>query len=238
MKKQKPVVQVQDIRKVYQMGKEQVVALKRINLDIYRGEICCIFGTSGSGKSTLLNQLAGMEKPTRGKVLIKGSCISQMSEEQLAVFRQRYLGFIFQSYNLLPTMTAVENVALPLMFRGEKLREREQAAIEMLKKVGLGHRLFHYPGQMSGGQQQRVGIARAFVTRPEVIFADEPTGNLDTKTTEEIMAMITHFSRTQGQTVVLVTHDPEMSRYGDRIIRLVDGAIIQNELQEKKGEKR
>ena len=135
-------------------------------------------------------------------------------------------------------MTAVENVALPLMFRGEKLREREQAAIEMLKKVGLGHRLFHYPGQMSGGQQQRVGIARAFVTRPEVIFADEPTGNLDTKTTEEIMAMITHFSRTQGQTVVLVTHDPEMSRYGDRIIRLVDGAIIQNELQEKKGEKR
>ena len=186
----------------------------------------------------MLDQLAGMEKPTRGKVLIKGSCISQMSEEQLAVFRQRYLGFIFQSYNLLPTMTAVENVALPLMFRGEKLREREQAAIEMLKKVGLGHRLFHYPGQMSGGQQQRVGIARAFVTRPEVIFADEPTGNLDTKTTEEIMAMITHFSRTQGQTVVLVTHDPEMSRYGDRIIRLVDGAIIQNELQEKKGEKR
>lgn len=234
MSDQKPMIHVRDIRKVYRMGDEEVVALNRINLKIYKGEICCIFGTSGSGKSTLLNQLAGMEKPTRGEILIRGECISQMDEEQLAGFRQRYIGFIFQSYNLLPSMTAIENVAMPLMFRGVAQTQREQAAERMLRKVGLSHRLHHYPGQMSGGQQQRVGIARAFVARPEVIFADEPTGNLDSKTTAEIMGMITEFSRQFRQTIILVTHDPEMVQYADRVVRLMDGNMIANKVQSRK----
>lgn len=225
----KPIIYVKNVRKVYRMGDEEVVALKRINLRIYKGEVCCIFGTSGSGKSTLLNQLAGMEKPTKGQVFIRGKNISDMNEEELAAFRQEHMSFIFQSYNLLPSMTAVENVAIPLMFKGMDRKRREAMAEEMLKRVGLSHRLHHYPSQMSGGQQQRAGIARAFVSRPEVVFADEPTGNLDTKTTAEIMDMVMGFARRFNQTIILVTHDPGMSRYADRIVTLVDGIITGDE---------
>ena len=225
----KPIIYVKNVRKVYRMGDEEVVALKRINLRIYKGEVCCIFGTSGSGKSTLLNQLAGMEKPTKGQVFIRGKNISDMNEEELAAFRQEHMSFIFQSYNLLPSMTAVENVAMPLMFKGMDRKRREAMAEEMLKRVGLSHRLHHYPSQMSGGQQQRAGIARAFVSRPEVVFADEPTGNLDTKTTAEIMDMVMGFARRFNQTFLLVTHDPGMSRYADRIVTLVDGIITGDE---------
>ena len=225
----KPIIYVKNVRKVYRMGDEEVVALKRINLRIYKGEVCCIFGTSGSGKSTLLNQLAGMEKPTKGQVFIRGKNISYMNEEELAAFRQEHMSFIFQSYNLLPSMTAVENVAMPLMFKGMDRKRREAMAEEMLKRVGLSHRLHHYPSQMSGGQQQRAGIARAFVSRPEVVFADEPTGNLDTKTTAEIMDMVMGFARRFNQTIILVTHDPGMSRYADRIVTLVDGVITGDE---------
>ena len=225
----KPIIYVKDVRKVYQMGDEEVVALKRINLRIYKGEVCCIFGTSGSGKSTLLNQLAGMEKPTKGQVFIRGKNISYMNEEELAAFRQEHMSFIFQSYNLLPSMTAVENVAMPLMFKGVERKKREAMAENLLRRVGLSHRLHHYPSQMSGGQQQRAGIARAFVSRPEVVFADEPTGNLDTKTTAEIMDMVMGFARRFNQTIILVTHDPGMSRYADRIVTLVDGIITGDE---------
>ena len=225
----KPIIYVKNVRKVYRMGDEEVVALKRINLRIYKGEVCCIFGTSGSGKSTLLNQLAGMEKPTKGQVFIRGKNRSDMNEEELAAFRQEHMSFIFQSYNLLPSMTAVENVAMPLMFKGMDRKRREAMAEEMLKRVGLSHRLHHYPSQMSGGQQQRAGIARAFVSRPEVVFADEPTGNLDTKTTAEIMDMVMGFARRFNQTIILVTHDPGMSRYADRIVTLVDGIITGDE---------
>ena len=225
----KPIIYVKNVRKVYRMGDEEVVALKRINLRIYKGEVCCIFGTSGSGKSTLLNQLAGMEKPTKGQVFIRGKNISDMNEEELAAFRQEHMSFIFQSYNLLPSMTAVENVAMPLMFKGMDRKRREAMAEEMLKRVGLSHRLHHYPSQMSGGQPQRAGIARAFVSRPEVVFADEPTGNLDTKTTAEIMDMVMGFARRFNQTIILVTHDPGMSRYADRIVTLVDGIITGDE---------
>lgn len=225
----KPIIYVKNVRKVYRMGDEEVVALKRINLRIYKGEVCCIFGTSGSGKSTLLNQLAGMEKPTKGQVFIRGKNISDMNEEELAAFRQEHMSFIFQSYNLLPSMTAVENVAMPLMFKGMDRKKREAMAEEMMKRVGLSHRLHHYPSQMSGGQQQRAGIARAFVSRPEVVFADEPTGNLDTKTTAEIMDMVMGFARRFNQTIILVTHDPGMSRYADRIVTLVDGIITGDE---------
>lgn len=229
MEHKKLMIHVQDVRKVYRMGDEEVVALNRINLKIYKGEVCCIFGTSGSGKSTLLNQLAGMEKPTRGRVLIQGKNVSAMSEEELAAFRQDHIGFIFQSYNLLPSMTAVENVAMPLMFRGTAKVKREGIAEVLLRRVGLSHRLHHYPGQMSGGQQQRAGIARAFVTRPQVVFADEPTGNLDSKTTEEIMKMIMGFARKYDETIILVTHDPGMARFADRIVTLKDGNVIGDE---------
>ena len=225
----RPVIEVKDLRKEYPLGEETVVALKRINLSVRRGEICCIFGTSGSGKSTLLNQLAGMEKPTRGEVRIGGVPVSRLSEEQLAAFRQRHIGFVFQSYNLLPGLTATENVAMPLLFRGVPKAEREEAARRMLCRVGLSHRLDHFPGQMSGGQQQRAGIARAFLARPDVVFADEPTGNLDSRTTVEVMEMICSFARDFHQTIVLVSHDPAMAQYADRIVTLIDGEIVSDE---------
>ena len=225
-KQPKTMIRVKNLRKEYRLEDDTVVALKRINLEIKQGELCCIFGTSGSGKSTLLNQLAGLEKPTFGDVFIRGVPITRLSERELAAFRQKHIGFVFQSYNLLPFMTAAENVAMPLMFRGESRRKRMKKAVAILKKVGLGNRLKHYPRQMSGGQQQRVGIARAFVAKPDVVFADEPTGNLDSKTTIEVMDMIKSFARRFNQTIVLVTHDPEMAQYADRIITLVDGRIV------------
>lgn len=225
-----PMIEIKNLHKVYRVGDEWVHALNGIDLEIMRGEICCILGTSGSGKSTLLNQLAGMEKPSKGEVLIGKAPISRMNENQLTAFRQRYIGFIFQAYNLLPYLTAEENVALPLAFRGVDKQTRLRAAGIMLEKVGLEHRLHHYPGQMSGGQQQRVGIARAFINRPKVIFADEPTGNLDTQTTLDVMDMMQRFARTYNQTIVLVTHDPELKSYVDRVVDLRDGKIISNTL--------
>ncbi len=229
----RPLIEVKHVRKEYPMGDEVVVALKRIDLSIQKGEICCIFGTSGSGKSTLLNQLAGMEKPTRGEVLIGGVPITRLSENELASFRQQHIGFVFQAYNLLPNLTATENVALPLMFRGVPKEARDRAARAMLRRVGLPNRLDHFPSQMSGGQQQRVGIARAFIARPEVVFADEPTGNLDSRTTVEVMEMICGFARKYHQTIILVSHDPEMASYADRIVTLKDGEIISDERKNK-----
>ena len=227
--REQPIIEVKNVRKEYPLEDETVVVLKRINLNIYRGEICCIFGTSGSGKSTLLNQLAGMEKPTRGCVYIGGVPISRLPEEELAAFRQRHIGFVFQAYHLRPHLTATENVALPLMFRGMPQEQREAIARKMLCRVGLAHRLDHFPSQMSGGQQQRAGIARAFITRPDIVFADEPTGNLDSATTAEIMEMICGFARKFRQTIILVTHDPEMAAYADRVVKLIDGEIVSDE---------
>ncbi len=234
--KRKKIIQARSLYKIYDMGEEKVTALKNINLDIFAGEICCIFGPSGSGKSTLLNQLAGLEKPTRGGVKICGQIISRMNENELAAFRQHHSGFIFQSYNLLNHLNALENVALPLEFAGIEKTEREKAARHMLGEVGLAGRMKHYPNQMSGGQQQRVGIARAFINRPQVIFADEPTGNLDSKSTKEVMEMMTRFVRAYRQTLILVTHDQEMAAYADRIITLKDGEIVRQEWKEKEKE--
>lgn len=224
-----PMIEIRRLRKEYPMGDERVIALAGINLSIQRGEICCIFGPSGSGKSTLLNMMAGMEKPTIGTVSIAGELVSSMSEKELALFRQNHTGFIFQAYNLLPNLDALQNVALPLVFKGESAEVRSRLARAMLAKVGLSDRLHHFPGQMSGGQQQRVGIARAFITRPDVIFADEPTGNLDSKTRIEIMEMMRRFSRALHQTIVLVTHDAEMASYADHTVTLLDGRIIREE---------
>ena len=229
---EKPIISVRKLKKVYVMGEERVYALRNINLDIPRGQVCCIFGTSGSGKSTLLNQLAGLEKPTQGMVRIGGVPISSLSENELAAFRQKHTGFVFQSYNLLGELTAVENVAMPLMFKGIPEEQRLLEAKKMLCRVGLKDRMNHFPNQMSGGQQQRVGIARAFVTRPEVVFADEPTGNLDSKTTKEVMRMIRSFAKRFHQTIVLVSHDPEMTEYADRIVTLIDGEIVSDVLHE------
>lgn len=227
------ILETKDLRKFYGSGDTQVKALDGVDLSVENGEFVAIVGTSGSGKSTLLNQLAGMEKPTRGQVLIGGVPISRLSENQLASFRQKHLGFVFQSYNLLPNLTATENVAMPLLFRGVPKQQREAAARKLLTRVGLAHRLDHFPRQMSGGQQQRAGIARAFIARPDVVFADEPTGNLDSKTTVEIMEMICSFARDYHQTIILVTHDPEMASYADRIVTLIDGEIVSNQLNNK-----
>lgn len=228
------MIQVKNLRKVYKVGTEKVVALDNINLEIEKGEFCCIVGTSGSGKSTLLNQLAGLEKPTKGSVVINGENISKMDEKKLAVFRQNNIGFIFQAYNLMPTMTAVENVALPLMFQGVKKSVREKKARAILREMQLKDRMNHKPTELSGGQQQRVGIARAFVGQPSVIFADEPTGNLDSKTTEQVMDMLMEISEKNNITFVMVTHDPELAKKAKRVVTLVDGKIIHDTKQEGK----
>lgn len=231
------IISVKDLKKVYRMGQEKVYALNGINLEIKKGEICCLFGTSGSGKSTLLNMVAGLEKPTRGSIVIKGTHVEKLNEKQLAKFRQKNVGFIFQSYNLLANLTALENVMLPLILKGYPTRARNKEALKMLKAVGLGNRIHHKPNQMSGGQQQRVSIARAFVENPEIILADEPTGNLDTKTTEEIMQLIAGMVEENGQTMLLVSHDNEASAYADRIVHIKDGEIENIETKDKYYEK-
>ena len=227
-----PVIKTDNLKKIYKLGAEKVTALAGVSLEINKGEICFLVGTSGSGKSTLLNMIAGLEKPTSGTIVLSGVHIEKLSERKLAVFRQKNLGFVFQSYNLLPTMTATENVAMPLMFSGKKQSEREKAAKKMLISVGLGKRLRHKPTQMSGGQQQRVAIARAFVSNPPVILADEPTGNLDSATTVEVMNMIVDMVRKNGQTLVVVTHEPELAVFGDKVIHIKDGKIERMEINE------
>ena len=220
-----PVIDVRGLRKVYAVGSERVVALANVSFTLARGEVCCLLGVSGSGKTTLLNMLAGLEKPTRGTIMLAGAPIHRMSEKKLAAFRQRHMGFVFQSYNLLPALTALENVELPMLFAGVRRKDRRRRAAQLLTAVGLGTHILHRPAQMSGGQQQRVGIARAFAAAPAVVFADEPTGNLDTKTTAEVMRIIINMVRHNNQTLILVTHNPELAGYCDRIISLMDGLI-------------
>lgn len=232
--KTEKVIEVKNSKKIYRMGSEVITAVDDISFDIMKGEFCCLIGTSGSGKSTLLNLMAGIEKITSGDIIIKGKRINKMSENSLARFRQRYLGFVFQSYNLLPNITALENVEFPLIFKKVPSKKRKKLAKEMLVKVGLGKRLRHKPTEMSGGQQQRVGIARAFVAKPEIIFADEPTGNLDTKTTKEVMELIKKMAKENNQTIVMVTHDPSMGQYADRVIRILDGRLESMTVQETK----
>jgi len=227
------MIRTEGLRKVYRVGKEKVVALAGIDLEIEEGEICCIVGQSGSGKSTLLNMLAGLEKPTKGEIVIAGKRVTAMDEERLALFRQENLGFIFQSFNLLQQLTAVENAALPLMFSGMSREQREKRAMKELKKMGIADRAKHRPSEMSGGQQQRVGIARAFVPRPKVIFADEPTGNLDTQTTDQVMKAMLEQVAKYGITLVMVTHEQTLAACGDRVVTLSDGKIIKNEIVQK-----
>lgn len=219
------IIEVKNAKKIYRMGKEKIVAVDDVSFTVKKGEFCCLYGASGSGKSTLLNLMAGIEKLTAGQIMIKGHNIHRMSEKGLAKFRQNTLGFVFQSYNLLNSMTALENVELPLVFKHMNKKRRRRMARQMLINVGLGARQKHKPTEMSGGQQQRVGIARAFVSNPEIVFADEPTGNLDSKTSREVMDIIKNMAKANNQTIVMVTHDRELAEYADRIIHIRDGII-------------
>lgn len=224
-----PVIRLQDVRKEYVVGDSHIHALDGVSLSVSPGEFVCISGRSGSGKSTMLNMLAGLEKPTSGEIVILDKHIENMSESARIRFRRRYIGFVFQSYNLMPQYTAVENVELPLMLRGIGKRERRKQALAVMEQVGIVSHAEHKPSELSGGQQQRVGIARALITKPPIIFADELTGNLDTKTSAEIMDLLTGLFRSSGTTFMLVSHDPDMSRYTDRTIHLLDGKIISEE---------
>ena len=220
------VITVKDLYKIYRIGENRVRALDGVSFTVRRGEFCAIVGASGSGKSTLLNMMAGLEKPTKGEIIIGNDHIEKKSENQLVRFRRKNVGFIFQSFNLLPTLSALENVALPLTFQGMSRKKRLKKAEQMLRLVGLSSHMRHKPTQMSGGQQQRVGIARALVTGPKIIFADEPTGNLDSVTSAEVMELIKKIIREHNQTLVMVTHDDHLASFADRIFRIRDGKII------------
>lgn len=219
-------ITVKDLYKLYRVGDSIVRALDGVSFEIYKGEFCAIVGTSGSGKSTLLNMLAGLEKPTKGEIVISGSHIEKMKEDELVRFRREHVGFIFQSFHLIGTMNALENVALPLMFRGDPAKERLRKADRMLSLMGLDRHKKHMPNQMSGGQQQRVGVARALVSDPDIIFADEPTGNLDSHTSEEVMRLMRRVVQSQGKTLVMVTHDDHLAEYADRVFHIIDGKIV------------
>ena len=220
------IIGVRNVHKIYRVGDNVVHALAGVSLSVARGEFAAITGPSGSGKSTLLNVLAGLEPVTTGEIVAYGHHMEEMSENELVEFRRENVGFVFQSFNLIPTMTAVENVALPLMFRGEDRTTRLAKAQEMLEIVGLGDHAQHQPMQLSGGQQQRVGIARALVVDPKIIYADEPTGNLDSKNGAETIRLIRRIVKERGQTVVMVTHDLKLAREADRIIYIIDGRIV------------
>jgi putative ABC transport system ATP-binding protein len=223
---QKPLIQVRNVRKIYRMGQERIIALDDVSLDIYRGEIICFLGTSGSGKSTFLNMVAGLEKPTKGEIIVGGVPVHKLNEEQVTLFRQKNIGFIFQAYNLLPMLTTLENVSLPLIFRNVDKRSRDRMARDAMRAVGLAGFDRRKPTQMSGGQQQRVGIARALVGNPKIIFADEPTGNLDSRTTKEVMEIIVKMVKENRQTMILVTHDRSIAEYADKIVTIQDGNIV------------
>ncbi|RGS78802.1 ABC transporter ATP-binding protein [Coprococcus sp. AF21-14LB] len=232
----KKVIEVKQLYKLYRVGDSIVRALNGVDFEIYEGEFCAIVGTSGSGKSTLLNMLAGLERPTKGEVIISDQHIEKLNEDQLVKFRRDHVGFIFQSFHLLGTMNATENVALPLSFQGVPKAVRMKKADQMLDLVNLKKHKKHYPSQMSGGQQQRVGVARALVVNPKIIFADEPTGNLDSHTSEEVMTLMQQVVRKQKKTLVMVTHDNHLASYADRIFHIIDGKIVKIEDNRKESE--
>lgn len=226
-----PIIAARNLKKIYRMGSAKIHALDGVDIDVEPGQICAILGTSGSGKSTLLSLLAGLEHPTSGRIFIKKKPTYKMNESELVDFRLKHIGFVFQSFNLMPTMTAVENVALPLMFRGVPRARRMKAAKKLLVEMGLGQQLKNLPNQLSGGQQQRVSIARAIIAKPEIIFADEPTGNLDSVTAEQIMDLMCGQAKKRGATLLFVTHDPTKAEYADQVIHIIDGKVAKRELR-------
>lgn len=221
------VIKLERVFKSYQMGEIQISALKNISLEIKKGEFVAIVGPSGSGKSTLMHIIGLLDQPSQGRVFLEGKEVHNLSQETQAELRNKYLGFIFQVFNLLPRTSAVENVEMPLIYSGVSRREREQRAIEALRGVGLGDRLWHFPSQLSGGQQQRVSIARALINNPSLILADEPTGNLDSHSGEEILKFLKDLNK-KGNTIVMVTHDLEIARRVKRKIEIKDGEIMKD----------
>jgi putative ABC transport system ATP-binding protein len=224
----KPVIQLEDVHKIYDTGAVKVHALRGVSLNVCPGDFMAIMGQSGSGKSTLMNILGCLDRPSSGLYLLDGEDVSRMSKNQLASIRNRKLGFVFQGFNLLKRQTALENVELPLVYANMNKAQRRERAMEMLKLVGLEDRAHHVPNQLSGGQQQRVAIARALVNQPAILLADEPTGNLDSRTSEEILAELQHLNKELGQTIVLVTHEPDVASHATRLIEVRDGKIIKN----------
>ena len=224
------LIETRGLEKHYQMGAETVRALNGVDLVIHRNEYVAIMGPSGSGKSTLMNLIGCLDTPTSGRYILNGNEVAGMDDDQLARVRNREIGFVFQTFNLLPRSTALENVELPLVYGGLAARERRKRAVEALRAVELGDRLDHRPNELSGGQRQRVAIARALVTRPSIILADEPTGNLDSRTSEEIMGLFERLHG-EGQTVIMVTHEPDIAAHADRVVTLRDGVIASDEPQ-------
>jgi putative ABC transport system ATP-binding protein len=223
-----PLIRFDQVTKIYSIGRQEIVALDHVSLTIHQGEFVAIMGPSGSGKSTLMNILGCLDKPTAGEYYLDGLPVSRLRDEELAAIRNRKIGFVFQSFNLLPRITAVENVELPLIYSGIPAKLRRKRAVEALERVGLGDRLRNKPNELSGGQQQRVSIARALVNHPLILLADEPTGALDTKTSEEIMKIFQQLNDA-GNTVILVTHEPDIAEYARRIVRFRDGTITEDQ---------
>lgn len=230
------MIQLASIKKSYSLGNEDVLVLNGIDLKINGGEFISIMGPSGSGKSTLMNIIGFLDRPTEGTYFLNGKEVLQYKEHELAKIRNRAIGFVFQQFNLLPRLNALKNVELPMIYAGVKKKEREERAKEALEKVGLGDRMLHLPNELSGGQKQRVAIARAIVNKPDLILADEPTGALDTKTSEQIMELFTMLNKEDGTTVIVVTHEEEVASYANRLILLRDGYIVQDIDQENRGE--
>lgn len=221
-----PLILCEDLWKIYRIGDVEVQALRGINLTIDRGEFVAVMGTSGSGKSTLMNLLGCLDQPTRGRYQLDGLDVSTAKSDVLAELRNRQIGFVFQNFNLIPRTSALENAQLPLFYRGVSIKEQRRQAAAALQRVGLAGREQHYPAQLSGGQQQRVAIARALVGAPSILFADEPTGNLDTASSREIMDILEHLNREDGITIILVTHEPDIAAYASRELIMKDGQIV------------
>jgi len=222
------VIELARVTKVYRTGSLEVVALRNVDLNVGDGEFVAIAGPSGSGKSTLMHILGCLDVPTSGRYLLAGEDVSKMSEDELATIRNRRIGFVFQQFNLLPSLTALGNVELPLSYSGVTRHERRERAVDALGRVGLADRLVHRPGELSGGQQQRVAVARALVTEPALILADEPTGNLDSATGAEVLALLRSCATEDGRTVIVVTHDPRAAEVGDRVVELADGRVLED----------